>query len=197
MNRGSGTVRALLRGGAVVALLGALLLSPALASPALAADDELSLVSTSSYSLVPDKGLVHVAIDLTATNNKPDLVEETPNGTLTTRYFYDEAAIAVQSEATRIRATVGKSRLVTKLSPKDGFAILRVTLKNDLHFKQTTKVHVEYDLPGGAPRSESDIRVGSAFATFHAWTFGDRGDVRIVIPAGFEVECGRVAPARQ
>ena len=51
-----------------------------------------------------------------------------------------------------------------------------------------TTFRVEYDLPGGAPRSDSDTRVGTAFATFYAWTFGDRGDVRIVIPAGFDVE---------
>ena len=58
----------------------------------LTADDALALHSTSSYVLVPDKGLVHVTVDITATNNKPNKVEQTPNGTLTTRYFFDEAA---------------------------------------------------------------------------------------------------------
>ncbi len=45
-----------------------------------------------------------------------------------------------------------------------------------------------YDLPGAAPRSKSDIRVGTAFATFVAWAFGDSGSVRVVVPAGYEAE---------
>ena len=178
----------LLRGIAITALALASLLTPAGASPALAADDALSLVSTSSYALVPDKGLVHVTVDVTATNNKPNKVEQTPNGTLTTRYFFDEAGIAVQPEAASIKASAGKAKLATRVTPEDGFTVLRIRFVNDLQYKQTTKFRVEYDLPGGAPRSDSDIRVGSAFATFHAWAFGDRGDVSIVIPAGFDVD---------
>jgi len=44
------------------------------------------------------------------------------------------------------------------------------------------------DLPGGKPRSSSEIRVGPAFATFVAWAFGDRGSVRIVVPRDFETD---------
>lgn len=179
---------ALLRGVAVVSLATASFLAPAAASPALAADDALSLVSTASYSLVPDKGLVHVVVDVGATNNKPNKVEQTPNGTLTTRYFFDEAAIAIQPEATAIRASAGKRELATRTTPDDGFTILRITFRGDLQYKQSTAFRVEYDLPGGAPRSDSNIRVGSAFATFYAWSFGDSGDVRIVIPGGYDVE---------
>ncbi len=180
--------RALLRAVAVVALVVVSFLGPAGASPVFAADDALSLVSTSTYSLVPAKGLIHVAVDVTATNSKPNKVEQTPNGTRTTRFFYDEARIAIQAEATAIRASAGKTKLATSVTPDAGFDVLKVTFANDLNYKQSTKFRIDYDLPGGAPRSDSDIRVGSAFATFYAWTFGDRGDVRIVIPAGFTVE---------
>ncbi len=180
--------RGRLHGVAIVALVLAAILGPAGAAPVLAADDELSLVSTSTYSLVPDKGLVHVTVDITATANKPNTVQVTPNGTITTRYFYDSARIAIHAEAAAIRASAGKARLAAKASPDEGFTILDVSFVRDLQYKQSTKFRVDYDLPGGAPRSDSDIRVGSAFATFYAWTFGDRGDVRIVIPAGFEVE---------
>jgi hypothetical protein len=182
------TGRPLLRAAAIVALVAASLLGPAGASPVLAADDALSLASTSSYGLVPDKGLVHVTVDVTATNNKPNKVQQTPNGTLTTRYFYDSAAIAVQSEATAIRASAGKRALTTKVSAADGYSRVQVNFRGDLQYQQSTGFRVEYDLPGGAPRSDSDIRVGSAFATFYVWAFGDRGDVSIVIPAGFDVE---------
>jgi hypothetical protein len=185
---GGGPRGALLRGVAVTALVLVSLLRPAGASPVLAADDALSLVSTSTYSLVPAKGLVHVTVDVTATNNKPNKVQQTPNGTLTTSYFFDAAAIVLHAEATAVRASAGKTKLATKVTPDTGFAILKVSFANDLHYKQSTKFRVDYDLPGGAPRSDSDIRVGTAFATFYAWAFGDHGDVRIVIPAGFTVE---------
>ncbi len=179
---------ALVRGAAVVALVLATLLGPAGASPALAADDALTLVSSTSYTLVPDGGLVHVTVDLTATNIKPNLVEQTPIGTRTTSFFFDAAEIAVQAEATGIRASAGKAKLTTKVTSQVGYTLLKVSFLHDLQYKESTKFRVDFDLPGGAPRSDSDIRVGSAFATFYAWAFGDSGDVRIVIPAGFDVE---------
>ena len=187
MTSAAGSRQALLRAVSVVALVLAAFLGPVGASPALAADDALSLVSTSTYALVPAKGLVHVTVDVTATNNKPNRVQQTPNGTITTSYFYDSASLVLQPEATGVRASAGKTKLATKVTPNSGFGILKVSFASDLHFKQSTKLRVDYDLPGGAPRSNSDIRVGSAFATFYAWAFGDRGDVRIVIPTGFTV----------
>ena len=188
MTRLGSSGRPLLRAAAVVTLVALSLLGPAGASPAYAADDELSLASTSSYALVPDKGLVHVTVDVTATNNKPNLVQQVPGGTRTTRYIYDAAAIAVHAEATDIRASAGTRALTTKVTAGDGYTRLQVNFRGDLQYNQSTGFRVEYDLPGGAARSDSDIRVGSAFATFYAWAFGDRGDVSIVIPAGFEVE---------
>ena len=49
-----------------------------------------------------------------------------------------------------------------------------------------TRPH-DFELPGGKPRSASDVRVGAAFATFLAWAYGDSGSVRIEIPRPFEV----------
>ena len=51
----------------------------------------------------------------------------------------------------------------------------------------------DFDLPGGLPRSDSDIRVGSAFATFYAWAFGDGGDVRVVVPRRLRGRGERIA----
>jgi hypothetical protein len=165
----------------------ATLLTPVAATPAAAAEDGLSLTSSSTYTLVPDKSLVHVAIALTAKNTKPDLVRTTPSGTITTRYFFEAATIAIQTEATAVQALAGKTALGTQITPDDGFARLRVDFPSDLYFGQTVTVQVAYDLPGGAPRSDSDIRVGSAFATFYAWAFGDGGDVTITVPGGYDV----------
>ena len=184
---GSRRVARLLVAGIAVA---ASLLRPAAASPAAAApatDDGLALTSATTYTLVPDKSLVHVVIALTAKNTKPDLVRQTPSGTLTTRYFFESATIGVQPEATAAAASFGKQHLATTLAPDDGFSRLTVAFPADLYFGQTETVSVAFDLPGGAPRSESAIRVGSAFATFSAWAFGDSGDVQVVVPGGYDV----------
>ncbi len=53
-----------------------------------------------------------------------------------------------------------------------------------------------FELPGGKPRSASDVRVGAAFATFLAWSFGDSGTVRIEIPRPFEVSASGAEMAR-
>ena len=182
---GSRRVARLFVAGIAVA---ASLLRPAAASPAAAAtDDGLALTSATTYTLVPDKSLVHVVIALTAQNTKPDLVRQTPSGTITTRYFFESATIGVQPEATAAAASFGKQHLATTLAPDDGFSRLTVAFPADLYFGQTETVSVAFDLPGGAPRSESAIRVGSAFATFSAWAFGDGGDVQVVVPGGYDV----------
>ena len=57
----------------------------------------------------------------------------------------------------------------------------------NLNFRQSRNIRIEYELPSGKPRSSGDIRVGAAFATFTAWSWGDpgRSTVRIVMPKGF------------
>lgn len=175
----------------------AALVAPGSAAPVAAADDDgLSLVSSSTYTLVPDSGLVRVSVAMTVENTKPNLVRETPNGTITTRYFFENASLAIHAEATNIAAKAGEAALGTRTTPGDGFTVLRVDFPRDLYFEETLAFTVDFDLPGGAPRSDSDIRVGSAFATFYAWAFGDGGEVRIQIPGGYDVEASG-SPTRE
>ena len=166
----------------ILALAG--ILAPARAPVVAAAGDGLTLSSSATYTIVPSKQVVRVVIDLTARNDKPNL---TTSGSIT-RYFYDGARVAIQAEAKNIRATSGGARVSTTLRPDDGFAVLDVRFRASIFFKQSTTTRITFDLPGGAPRSTSAIRVGSAFATFVAWAFGDSGSVRIVVPAGFAAE---------
>lgn len=164
-----------------------LVLGPVGAAPVRAADDGLDLVSSATYTLAPKSGVVHVSVVVTATNNKPNLVQKTANGTRTTRYFYERAGLVIQREATRIRATAGRARLTVTPHDATNYKVVDVGFRADLFYRHTTTFRLDFDLPGGAPRSAGDIRVGSAFATFYAWAFGDRGDVRILVPAGFTV----------
>jgi hypothetical protein len=185
---GDSRPRGLAACAAAALLLAVAALGSAPVPPVVAAEDELFIETSSSYTLDPAAAAVHVVVDVTATNRKPNLVQQTPTGTRTTRYFYDGVLLVIHSEAVSVKARAGKSALTVRVSQKEGYAVAEVRFRQDLFFGQSTKFTLTYDLPGGAPRSDSDIRVGSAFATFYAWAFGNRGSVLIRVPAGFDVE---------
>ena len=167
----------------------ALATSPGRGRPSRPPRTALSLVSTATYTLVPDKaprprhGRRH---------REEQQAEPRPRDA--ERHDHDPLLLRVGDDRRPRRGdrdpgdAGGKRRLATKVTPDDGFARARRRLPGRPLLRPDDEVHGHYDLPGGAPRSESDIRVGSAFATFYAWAFGDSGDVRIVVPAGFEVE---------
>jgi hypothetical protein len=159
-------------------------LAPAHVPTALAASDGLQITTAATYTIAPARHVVQVALAVTARNNKPNVT----SGGIVTKYFYDSGRIAIQPEATRIAATSGGVGLAATTKPADGYLILEVRFRSSLFYHQSTAIRVTFDLPGGAPRSSSDIRVGSAFATFVAWAFGDAGSVRVVVPAGFDAE---------
>jgi hypothetical protein len=161
------------------------LLATAVAPAALAADsDGLDLRTTSSYVLIPDRGVVRVTVDITVTNQTPSVTR----GNVVTSYYFDTIVIPVQDEAARLRVAEGSRRLRATQGEREGYDQVTISLSNRLQYRQTDRIAVTYDLPGGKPRSASDIRVGKAFATFYAWAVGDRGNVRVEIPKGFEVD---------
>ena len=138
---------------------------------AAAATDGLTVTSAATYTLVPARSVVRVVVDVTARNDKPNLV----SGGVRTRYFYDGFRIGIQPEAAAIRATSSGATVGTTTRSQDGYSELEVRFPSSLFFHQVAKVRVTFDLPGGAPRSKSEVRVGPAFATFAAWAFGESG----------------------
>ena len=167
---------------ATLALLLVVSGTPGVAAPVAAAGDQLDIRTATTYTLVPEAGVVRVVVDLRATN----LAESTSSGGVVTHYFYRELHLALQPEATHVRAMSDGAALATDLTRRRGYGELAVRLRSTLVYHQAVRVRVTYDLPGGAPRSLSDIRVGRAYATFYAWVNGDVASVRIVIPASFE-----------
>jgi hypothetical protein len=143
-----------------------------------AAAGQLETRASATYTVRPSQHQVHVDIQATATNEKRD--------TATIRYFYLSAGFFIQPEATRVVAAEGRRRLGTRVIRRSGYSILEVRFGRNLYHGQTIRLRIGYDLPGGAPRSSSDIRVTSAFVSFVAWSFGDVGNVRIALPGGFE-----------
>ncbi len=161
-----------------------IILVPARAPTAAAAGPGLLLTTATTYTAAPSSRVVRVAIVVSAKNTKPNRV----SGGIVTRYFYDGARLAIQPEARNVVARDGSTRLTTKVQPATGYGVLDVRFRSSLFFGQTAKVTVTYDLPSGAPRSASDIRVGTAFVTFVAWAFGDGGSVRVQVPSSFDAE---------
>ena len=127
--------------------------------------------------------MIRVTVDVTAVNRKPNAV----NGGAITRYFYDGVNLGVQPEATHFRATQDGTAVKVATADRDGYRLVTVLFRRDIYYKETAKVRLTFDLPAGKPRSASDVRVGTAFATFVAWAFGDKGTVRVEVPKGFEV----------
>ena len=94
--------------------------------------------------------------------------------------------VALQPEAVNVRATTGGHRLATSVDDRRGYRDVEVSLRSKLYFEQSARVRISYDLPGGKPRSKSEIRVGKAFASFYTWANGDTGSVRIDLPDAFQ-----------
>ena len=155
----------------------------ALGAPVALAADDIEIGTAARYAVDPGDAVIRVTVDVTAVNRKPNAV----TGGVITRYFYDGVNLGVQSEATHVRATQDGTAVKVTTAGRDGYRLVTVLFRDDIYYKETAKVRLTFDLPAGKPRSASDVRVGTAFATFVAWAFGDRGTVRVEVPKGFTV----------
>jgi len=147
------------------------------ARPALGAD-LLRLAVTTTYRVDVAEAAVHVTMDVTATSLKAN--------SATRRFWYDTLSFGVQAEARAVEATSDGKRLRVTTAPRSHHLDVVVHTPN-LYYRQTHKTRITFDLPGGKPRSPSPIRVGRAYASFTAWSWGDPGlaNVRIVLPTSF------------
>jgi hypothetical protein len=159
---------------------------PSTVGTAHAAEDFLRVSADTTYRVDTGDRLVRVRIDFTMTNLQSNTVSRTSLGTTTTRYFFDRFLFAVPTEARSLVSTSGGSRLASAVRARDGYRAVTVRFPG-LFYRASRSIRVEFTLPGGKPRTSSDIRVGSAFTTFTAWAWGDpgRSTVRIALPKGF------------
>jgi hypothetical protein len=158
-----------------------LLVAPAAAPSVAAASSGLFIKADATYKVDTAGHAVHVSVSLVATNRKPNRT----SATTITRYYFDRAGFGIQPEAADVRASSGGRALSVTVKPRSGFDEADVVFGRSLFYRQSITFRLEYDLPGKPPRSPSNIRVLSAFVSFYAWSFGDLGSVRIVLPAGF------------
>lgn len=167
---------------------------PAALAPATTfAVDGVDITSAARYVLQPTRGRVRVVVDITAVNRKPNAV----SGGAVTRYFYDGVNLAVQPDAVKLSATQDGVAVGIENSGRNGYRLVTVRFREKIYVGESATVRLAFNLRGGEPRSDSDVRVGSAFATFVAWTFGDRGKIRIEIPSSFRVDLSGEAMERR
>ena len=177
-------LRAALVAAFVLAL--ALAVAPPVAVSVAAAEDELREEASATYVAEPVAGVVHVTVVETATNQKPNVVSA--GGT--TRFFYSEISLPIHTEAVAVAASDSRGALAATREAKDGYDLVTIRLRSNLFYRQSVTFMLRYDLPSGAPRSDSNIRVGQAFIGLYIYAWGDpgRGSVRVELPAGFSPE---------
>jgi hypothetical protein len=153
-------------------------IAPVAATP-VAAADPLQVSADATYTLDPGAGRVHVLVRYQVKDRKPDSAQFT--------YFYTGYRFAIQREARSVRASDSGGALSIETRDRPNYVELTVDFRRDIHYGETARFDVRYDLVGGAPRSASVIRVGRAFATWGVWAWGDpgRGSVVVKLPAGF------------
>ncbi len=165
---------------APVLLAGALFLaSPA---PALAANG-MTETGTTTYEVVPGKGVIQVTVQISLYNGRPD----TTTATGTTYYFWKSTELTVEVEAGAVSATSNAgavSQVVTKTDKY--YRYIQVDFPA-VYYGQTRVVTASYTIPA-APHAPGGFRAVAAYASLCASGNGyDTGSVSVVIPDGFEI----------
>ena len=176
------------RRAALVAVLFATLvgaLAPAAAAPALAAGPGMTIVSNATYTVDPDHGVVHVAVNLTAANHLTD--------TKTRLYYFDKAFLAVPPNTVgfKVSARIG-GPTVHVAAKKADHTLLRIDFGSRLGSSQARGIALTFDIkdPGGVPTRTT--RVGTSLVAFGAWAYASEGTpgstVTVVFPPGYTID---------
>lgn len=148
----------------------------------------LILVTATTYEVLPDEGRVAVTVQIRATNRLKD--------TVTRRYFYDEAALAVLPGTSNFRLTsaTGSPSVAPRSEDATG-VVLRLRFGSRLAAGRSMDLTLTFDLadPGGAP--DRPVRITPSLIGFQAWAHGSEAtpgsSVEVRIPGGYTVDIGR------
>jgi hypothetical protein len=170
------------------------------------AADGFTETGSTTYTLQPAKGRLAVKVTLKITNTTPDTTEPyectkyredwfwgtvpyTDTCYRTTHWYRDSAAIWVEREAGKVRATSGGKKLTVETSRRgDSYRVETIRFPKLFYGKSRT-LTITYNVRGGAPRSDTFTRTLRAYASFCVIANGaDRGDVTVRMPSGFKVE---------
>lgn len=167
------------------------------------AEGDLRIEAEAAYELLPEGERLTVSVHFTLTNQK----RNTSNGSVITRYYFDRYPMLMPDAAVNIRAVDGDGHElkiedeITEIDDEGTEArVVTVLFYNPsghasavpgrLFYGASTEFTLTFDLAGGEPRSDSDVRVNPAYAAFTVWAWGDPGlsDVAIALPDDFDVQ---------
>jgi hypothetical protein len=162
--------------------LGIVLLAAGLSAPprVAAAPPPLRISAQAVYEVRPASEAVHVTIDATATDMKPDPADG--------RYYYTSAVLVVLGGATNFAATAGGAPASVVVREREvTHTAVEVAFNRSIFFGQSTRFHLEFDLPTGA--GVGQVRVGRTLAAFPVWAVGTQdtpgSTVSIAIPPDY------------
>ncbi len=157
---------------AAVLLLGSF--APTVAPAVRAA--EYTMETRAGYVVRPDEGVIDVTVAITFTNTTPD-----PEGQFS---VFDEVKIAVHDLAQDVAAEDDEGELDVAVAMEGDVNVATVSLRDDLRFEESAELTVSWTL---ADSEEPRLRVRPSVVVFPAWGFGTASEVRIEVPAAYEV----------
>ena len=137
---------------------------------------EYTLESEATYDVRPDEGRIGVNVAVTFTNTTPD-----PEGRFS---VFDEVKLAIHDAAADVTAADGDGELEVAVAIEEEVNVATVELRDDLRFEESTTFDLTYTL---ADSSDAQLRVRPSVVVFPAWGFGTSSEVRVTVPAGYEV----------
>ena len=159
----------------------ALVAGLSLATPSIAlGSDGFNEQATTTYVVNPDEQRLDVTIDLTFKNTKKP--------TASTIYYYNNDYVWLEKEATNVRVTAPGVDVIraTKVKTSGQYTEYRIYFQPVLYYNKTRKIHITYQIPTGAPRSDSWFRISPAYLDFCVIGTGlDGGETRIEVPFSY------------
>ena len=137
---------------------------------------EYTLESQAAYDVRPDEGRIAVSVAVTFTNTTPD-----PEGRFS---VFDEVKLAVHDAAADVAATDDDGELEVAVAVEEDVNVATVELRDDLRFEESVTFDLTYTL---ADSDAPQLRVRPSVVVFPAWGFGTSSEVRVTVPAGYEV----------
>lgn len=137
---------------------------------------EYTLESQAEYDVRPDEGRIAVSVAVMFTNTTPD-----PEGQFS---VFDEVKLAIHDAAGEVRASDDDGELEVAVAVEDEVNVATVELRDELRFEESTTFDLTYTL---ADSSDPQLRVRPSVVVFPAWGFGTSSEVRVTVPAGYEV----------
>lgn len=156
---------------------------------ALAATPALTLVTSATYDVQPDRGQVAISVAISATNHLQD--------TITKRYTFSEAYLAVLPSTSGFKLTTTGSGTprVAVARRTSAYTLLKLSFGAQLPAGASRQLTLSFNLvdPGGAP--DRPIRISPSLVSFYAWAFASAStsgsSVTITFPAGYGVTVGQ------